>query len=630
MSKPRPLWWSKPPAMLRYAIAVLSVALAIVGAETLTVLLRTEPIASMMLCAVIFSVWFGGFGPGLLAIALSSVAFHYYLAPPINSFTWKHDIFSVDASELPRLLLFLTTSFFVTLITSAQRSAKETALQAEAKAAQAEMEIRHVTDSIPALVWSASPDGAVEYINQRWLTYTGFTLEEARGWGFINAFHPEDRISVRNLTSVGACGAASASGTKTEARLRGVDGKYRWFQGCAIASRDEAGNIVRWYGTTTDIDDRKRAEDALRRSETYLAEAQRLSVTGSFGWRVASGDIVWSEETYRIFAVDRTVKPTMDLVLQRVHPDDRELVQNELNRVTEGNHNFDVGHRLLMPDGAVKYLHVRSHRVRYDSGDEEVVGAVMDITAAREAQEALYAAQAKLAHVTFLTTLGQMSASIAHEVNQPLAAIVTDAGGGLRWLEREVPNLDEARRALERIIKAGRRAGEVIQSIRALSNKNDGQRAPLDINDVVNEVVALVQRELVNYRVSLRAELAPALPTIVADRIQLQQVIINLVINGIEAMESVTDRPRKLTIRSLRSGPREVLVAVEDCGVGISAESADRLFDAFVTTKSTGMGMGLSICRSIIEAYGGRISVTNNAGPGATSQFTLQLHQEDS
>jgi C4-dicarboxylate-specific signal transduction histidine kinase len=298
--------------------------------------------------------------------------------------------------------------------------------------------------------------------------------------------------------------------------------------------------------------------------------------------------------------------------------------------VTEGNYNFDVGHRLLMPNGAVKYLHVRSHRVRYDSGDEEVVGAVMDITAAREAQEALYAAQAKLAHVTFLTTLGQMSASIAHEVNQPLAAIVTDAGGGLRWLEREVPNLDEARRALERIIKVGRRAGEVIQSIRALSNKNDGQRAPLDINDVVNEVVALVQRELVNHRVSLRAELAPALPTIVADRIQLQQVIINLVINGIEAMESVTDRPRKLIIRSLRSGPREVLVAVEDCGVGISAESADRLFDAFVTTKSTGMGMGLSICRSIIEAYGGRISVTNNAGPGATSQFTLQLHQEDS
>jgi C4-dicarboxylate-specific signal transduction histidine kinase len=215
-------------------------------------------------------------------------------------------------------------------------------------------------------------------------------------------------------------------------------------------------------------------------------------------------------------------------------------------------------------------------------------------------------------------------------VNQPLAAIVTDAGGGLRWLEREVPNLDAARRALERIVSAGKRAGEVIHSIRALSNKANVQRGPLDINDVVNDVVVLVQRELSSRRVSLRTELASALPVIVADRVQLQQVIINFVINGIEAMESVTDRPRKLIIRSLQDGPGQVLVEVEDRGVGISAERADRLFDAFVTTKSTGMGMGLSICRSIIEAHGGRISVVNNAGPGATSRFTLQLNQEDS
>jgi PAS domain S-box-containing protein len=596
----------------------------------LTILLHTEPIASAMLCAVIFSVWFGGFGPGLFAIALSIFAFHYYLVPPINSFTWKHDIFSVDVSVLPRLVLFFITSLFVTSISAAQRSAKEAALQAEAKAARAETEIRRVVDSIPALVWSALPDGAVEYINQRWLTYTGFTLEAARGWGFINAYHPADRTSVRYLASVGTGSTASANGPKTEARLRGVDGRYRWFQGCAVASRDEAGNILRWYGTATDIDDRKRAEDALRRSETYLAEAQRLSITGSFGWRVASGAIVWSEETYRIFGVDRAIKPTIDLVLQRAHPADRELVQYELNRVTEGNHDFDVEHRLLMPDGAVKYLHVRSHRVRYESGDEEVVGAVMDVTVAREAQEALYAAQAKLAQVTFLTTLGQISASIAHEVNQPIAAIVNDAGAGLHWLEREIPNLDKARRALERIISAGKRAGEVIHGIRALSNKTNSQRVSLDINEVVNEVVVLLQRELLNRRVSLRTELAPALPVIIADRIQLQQVIINLVMNGIEAMDPVGDRPRKLNIRSLRDGPRQVLVAVEDCGVGISAESPDRLFDPFVTTKSTGMGMGLSICRSIIEAHGGRISVANNAGPGATSQLTLPLPQGDS
>jgi C4-dicarboxylate-specific signal transduction histidine kinase len=396
-----------------------------------------------------------------------------------------------------------------------------------------------------------------------------------------------------------------------------------------MALRDEAGNIVRWYGTNIDIDDRKRAEDALRRNEAYLAEAQRLSVTGSFGWRVTSGDVVWSEETYRIFGLDRTVKPTIDLVLQRVHPDDRELVRHEVNRVAEGSNDFDVEHRLLMPNGLVKYLRVRSHRMDCESGDEEIVGAVMDITAATDAQEALHAAQAELAYVTRLTTLGEMGASIAHEVNQPLAAIVSNAEACLLWLDRETPNLDRARRSVELIIKDGNRAGEVIRSIRALSNKADSQRVPLDINDVINEVIALVRRELLSRRVSLRIELAPALPVVLADRVQIQQVIINLVMNGIEAMQPVAGRPRELLIQSYQDEAHQVQVTVKDCGVGISPETADRLFKAFFTTKSSGMGMGLSICRSIITAHGGRLWAEPNLPQGATFHFTLPSHQED-
>jgi PAS domain S-box-containing protein len=628
ISKPRPLRWAEPSAISRYAIALLSVAMAIVAAELLTRLLHTEPIASSLLCAVLFAAWFG-FGPGLLAIALSIFAFHYYLVPPINSFALKHDLFAVDIAELPRLALFSITSIFVNFISLAQRGAKDVALKAEAKAAQAEREIRLVTDTIPALVWRAFPDGAVEYFNQRWLAYTGLTLEQARGWGFLDAYHPEDRESVRNRTSLGIRHEASANDLITEARLRGVDGKYRWFLGRAVALRDEAGNIVRWFGTTIDIEDRKRAEEALRRNEAYLAEAQRLSVTGSFGWRVSSGDIVWSEQTYQIFGLDRAVKPTIDLVLQRVHPDDRDLVRHEVNRVAEGNRDFDVEHRLLMPNGVVKYLHVRSHRVKCESGDDEIVGAMMDITAARAAQEALHAAQAELAHVTRLTILGEMGASIAHEVNQPLAGIVTNAEACLLWLAHGTPNLVEARRNLEMIVKNGNRAGEVIRSIRALSNKADSQRAPLDINDVINDVIALVQRELLSYRVSLRTELAPALPTVLADRVQLQQVIINLVINGIEAMEAVTDRPRELVIRSCQDEADQVSIAVRDRGVGIPAENADRLFGAFVTTKSNGMGMGLSICRSIIQAHGGRIWVVSNLTEGAAFHFTLPSHHED-
>jgi signal transduction histidine kinase len=213
-------------------------------------------------------------------------------------------------------------------------------------------------------------------------------------------------------------------------------------------------------------------------------------------------------------------------------------------------------------------------------------------------------------------------------VNQPLAAVVTNAEACVRWLDRETPDLDEARDAMESIIKDGKRAGEVIRHIRALSKKADPQKAPLDVNDVLNEVIALVQRELFRHRVSLRMELAPDVPVVLADRVQLQQVIINLVMNGIEAMQPVTDRPRELVIRSHQDEAHQVLVTVKDCGVGISAETADRLFDAFFTTKSSGMGMGLSICRSIIEAHGGRLSVSANVGPGATFQFALPVHRQ--
>jgi NO-binding membrane sensor protein with MHYT domain len=243
----------------------------------------------------------------------------------------------------------------------------------------------------------------------------------------------------------------------------------------------------------------------------------------------------------------------------------------------------------------------------------------------KRVEEALRQAQSDLAHVTRVTTLGELTASIAHEVNQPLAAVVTNAEACLRWLDRGTPNLDEARRALERIIEDGNRAGEVIRHLRALSSKTETEKAPLDINDVVNEVIALVQHQLLSHRVSLRTELAPALPMVLADRVQLQQVIINLVINGIEAMQPVTDRPRELVIRSHLVEAQQVLVVVKDCGVGISAENADQLFNAFFTTKSSGMGMGLSICRSIIEAHGGRLSGSGDVGPGATFQFALPV-----
>ncbi len=250
---------------------------------------------------------------------------------------------------------------------------------------------------------------------------------------------------------------------------------------------------------------------------------------------------------------------------------------------------------------------------------------IASLSEQKRAEEALREAQADLAHVTRVTTLGEIAASIAHEVNQPLAAVVANAEACLRWLDRGTPDLDAARRSVEWIIDDANRASEVIRRVRALANKSDVEKAPLDINDVVKEVIALVQGELVSHRVSLRMEFANALPVVPADRVELQQVVINLVMNGIEAMQSVTDRPRELLIRSLQDETQQVLVSVTDCGVGISAENADRLFNAFFTTKTNGMGMGLSICRSIIEAHGGRLWASANLPHGATFQFTLPV-----
>jgi C4-dicarboxylate-specific signal transduction histidine kinase len=266
---------------------------------------------------------------------------------------------------------------------------------------------------------------------------------------------------------------------------------------------------------------------------------------------------------------------------------------------------------------------------------DEGVSFVIDMTDRKRAEDKLRAseqrvldAQMELAHVNRVSTMGQLATSIAHEVNQPLSGVIANAEACLRWLGRGTPDLDSARRSVKWIIEDGNRASEVIRRVRTLANKTGNEKVPLNVNDLIGETIALLQRELNNHRVALRTELAAALPAILGDRVQLQQVLINLVMNGLEAMQSVTDRPRDLVIRSHGGEDQLVLVAVTDSGAGISAENADRLFNAFFTTKSSGMGMGLSICRSIIEAHGGRMSAANNAGPGARFEFTLPLYQE--
>ena len=493
--------------------------------------------------------------------------------------------------------------------------------RSEARAQQQEKELQLTIDTIPAFVFSNLTDGWTDFLNKRWLDYTGLSLDDAKGFGWQAAYHPDDlsRIMKVRMESI-----AAGIPYEHEARIRRADGIYRWFLNRSAPLCDERGNIVKWYGSNTDIEDRKQAEDALRRSEAYLSEAQELSHTGSFGWDVASGRISWSDQSFRIFEHDPNIAPTLDLVLRRTHPDDRGSLKRMLDRVCAAKQNWTVEHRLLFPDGRIKHIHVVAHPAS-DTGDRlEYVGALMDVTAAKHAQEALQQAQAELAHVTRVTTLGELTASIAHEVNQPLAGIITNGEACLRWLRNNPPDLDEARGAVARIIRDGNRASEVIRRLRALTKKSDLQKAPLDINDVIEDVVALVQREVLTHRVRLQLDLDPKLTTVFGDRVQLQQVIINMMMNGIEAMDAVTDRPRELVIRSRQHEPDQALVAVQDSGTGIDPDNMDRLFNAFFTTKPAGMGVGLSICRSIVEAHGGEMWASPNDGPGAIFSFTVQ------
>jgi PAS domain S-box-containing protein len=497
----------------------------------------------------------------------------------------------------------------------------ESALQlSRAQLENAERELRLTLDTIPTLAWRTRADGFAEYLNKPWLDYTGLSLEQALGWEWQVAIHPDDQA---HLLSEWQRILAAGKLDEVEARMRRHDGAYRWFLFRPAPCYDESGRIVRWYGTNTDIEDRKRAEFALQRSEAYLAEAQKLSRTGSIGYNVTIDEFFWSEETYEILGFDRTVEPSMEAALSRVHPDDHAFVLRQVERATHGESNFDYEHRLLMPDGQIKHVHVVAHLVKGASGSEELLGALMDVTQAKKAQEDLNAAQAELAHASRVATLGEISASIAHEVNQPLAAIVANGQACLRFLNHESPDLNEVRGALEWVVKDGNRAAEVIQRVRTLVKKTDTQKVALDLNDAINDVVALLQRELAAHRVWLQLSLAADLPKVFADRVQLQQVVMNLIMNGAEAMQCVADRPRMLTIRSSVEDGRQVAVAVRDSGVGLTSDSQDRLFNAFFSTKPGGLGIGLSICRSIIEVHGGRLWATANAGPGATFQFVL-------
>jgi PAS domain S-box-containing protein len=374
-----------------------------------------------------------------------------------------------------------------------------------------------------------------------------------------------------------------------------------------------------------DLSEQKRAARALQRSQEFLAEGQRLSQVGTYSWRPATDELTWSEQLYRIYEFEIGVPVTLEMVRTRVYPGDVSLLEKMkmVGQPPGVADNAEWHYRLMMPDHSIKYLHAVAHTTRDRDGQLEYIAAVQDVTARRLSEEALDRARAQLTHVARVTSLGVLTASMAHELNQPLSGIITNANTCLRILAADSPDIDTARETARRTIRDGNRASEMIARLRAMFIKKELTTEPVDLNEATREVIALSSSELQRNQVVIQSELADDLPTITGDRIQLQQVIVNLLRNASDAMVGVHDRPRQVLIRTEREDGDRVRVNVRDAGVGVDPQAMDKLFDAFYTMKSDGMGIGLSVSRSIVELHHGRLWVEPNDGPGVTFSFSI-------
>jgi PAS domain S-box-containing protein len=503
-----------------------------------------------------------------------------------------------------------------------RRLLEEKLVQEEGELKRSEARKAAIVDSALDCVLTIDHEGCITEFNPAAEHTFGYRRDEVLGMPLANVIIP---LSLREKHREGfahylATGEARVLGKRIETTAVRADGSE--FPVELAISRIKLEGPPAFTGYLRDITERKRAEQELRRSAAFLAEAQHLSRIGSFSWRVATDEITCSEQLYRIFQIDRDAQMTFELIGSRIHPEDLSTFQEHIERSRRDRSDVQLEFRLQMPDGAIKYVHVAAH-FRRDHGRLEYIGAVQDVTERRASEEALSKARSELSQVARVTSLGVLTASIAHEVNQPLSGIVTNASTCLRMLGADPPNMDGARETARRTIRDGNRASEVISRLRSLYGKKDPTIESVDLNEAAREVLALSLSELQRNRIIVLQELADGLPRVAGDRVQLQQVVLNLLRNASDAMSTIDDRSRDLLIRTEPDRDDRVRLSVTDVGIGFEPQAADKLFGAFYTTKTEGMGIGLSVSRSIIERHHGRLWATPNKGPGVTFSFSI-------
>ena len=596
----------------RYGLAVLCVLVALGGSLLLERFHLRDVALPLFLFANAIASWYGGTGPAVLAILLSCVSFDYFFIEPLYTLY-------ISRFDFPYVIVFVSFTSLVAWFSAVRRR-----IEGELRQARDELEVRPLIDVIPQQVFVFDSDWRPLFANRRELEYTGLTPQESQSKDAVaKLFHPED---LKKLELLRERARVDGAPFEMEARIQGKDGEYRWFLMRDNPYLDEQGRVLRWYGTRTDIDGRKRGEKEMRNLASLVEnstdfiglaslEGEVLFVNGAGQGMVGlAGNEQVGETKIPDYMAEQNLQRFQNEVLPAVFRDGR----------WEGEtifRHFQTGASIPM------WQHI-FFITEEGSGRRLALATICrDISERKRSEERFQRAQAELAHVARLTTMGELAASIAHEVNQPISGVVMNGNACLRWLEGDSPNLDEAREAARRIVRDGKRAGDVIARIRALATKTTTAKGPMDMNEAIRAVMDLARDELFRNRVSLRTEFAEDLSPVLGDRVQLQQVILNLVMNGVEAMSTVGERRRELVIRTQNDETDHVRVTVRDSGIGLDLQSKERIFDAFYTTKSGGMGMGLSISRSIVQSHGGRLWAVANDGPGTTFQFTVQKHQ---